>query len=86
MNKKIFKTFGIIIIWAIGGFLMSMFYYWLKSKGLIWDNPDQYRLPDGTYKNSDIDWNGRKVIFAIVAIASFTLTIVSIVNIWNDNK
>ena len=59
----------------------------LKSFALvfIWDNPDFYKLPDGTFRNTEVDWNSRKVIFGVVAIASFILTIISIVNIWGED-
>lgn len=77
MNKKIFQTALVIFIWAILAFGMSVVYYWLKDVGFIWDNPDP--------GNDSPGWNGRKVIFGIVGIASFILTIVKIVLIWDKD-
>lgn len=74
LNSKIFKTWIIVLAWAILAFLMSAFYYFLKNIGLIWDN-----IGDDT-------WNTRKVIVGIVSLASFVLMIVSIVLVWNDKS
>jgi len=74
MNKKIFQTGLVIFVWAILAFGMSVIYYWLKSIGFIWDNPDTYET-----------FNGRKVIFGITAVASLVLAIVKVVTIWDEN-
>jgi hypothetical protein len=77
-NKKIFQTAVVIFTWAVLAFVMSIFYYWLKSVGLIWDNP-------GNFAGNET-WNSRKVIFGIVGLSSFILAIVKISIIWGDDK
>jgi heme/copper-type cytochrome/quinol oxidase subunit 1 len=78
MNKKLIQTAIVILIWGCTAFLMSIFYYYLKSIGMIWDNPDT-RSEFGT-------WNSRKVIIAIISFSSFIIAIVKIIFIWEDKK
>jgi len=78
MNKKIFQTSMVIFIWALIAFAMSILYYWLKSIGFIWDNPEPIR--------ETLPWNGRKVIFAVTGLASFILAIVKVVIIWDETR
>ncbi len=73
MNKKIFQTGMVIFIWALLAFAMSVFYYWLKSVGFIWDN-----------EGINDTFNGRKVIFGITAVSSLALAVVKIVTIWDE--
>lgn len=74
---KIAKTMLAVISWAVIAFCMSILYYWLKSKGIIWDNPTDPKM--------DFDWNSRKVIFGIVSLTSFIMLIVSIISIWDKD-
>lgn len=76
MDKKILQTATVIFVWAILAFVMSIFYYWLKSIGFVWDNPGMWA--------GEETWNSRKVIFVIVGLSSFILAIARVYFIWND--
>lgn len=84
MNKKIFQTATVVLVWAIIAFGMSVFYYWLKHIGFIWDNPD--RNDDApSWNTRKVIWNTRKVILSILGLTSFVLTIVKVVLIWDKD-
>lgn len=81
MTKQQFKysftrTIIVIALWGLFAFAMSFFYYFLKDKGIIWDNPSCNEIP----------WNGRKVIFGILSLSSFVLMIVQVVYSWDQEK
>ena len=82
--NKITKTMLAVITWAVIAFCMSILYYWLKTKGIIWDEPDYIKLPDGTIKFKEFTWNSRKLIFGIVSLTSLAMLVISIINIWDD--
>ena len=86
MHKKLFHTALAIFLWGILAFTMSIIYYWLKDKGLIWDEPDQYKLPDGTWQCNEMSWNTRKVIMGLLGLASFVLTVIKIIFIWDEEN
>ncbi len=82
--SKFTKVSIVIVLWAVGAFLMSMFYYYLKTIGLIWDNADTF-LTEPKYK-PDFSFNSRKVILGITAGAFLLLTIVKIADIVSNDK
>lgn len=85
MNKKLFQTALVIFFWGLLSFCLSILYYWLKEKGIIWDNPDWVKLPTGEWHKIEFDWNSRKVVFAIMSFGYFVLTVFRIILIWNTN-
>jgi hypothetical protein len=76
IKSKYVRVSFTIVMWATFAMLMSMFYYYLKSVGFIWDNPDK--------GSGDMTWNSRKVIFALVSLSSVAITIVRVVDIITD--
>lgn len=74
IKSKYVRVSFTIVVWATFAMMMSMFYYYLKSIGFIWDNPE----------HKDMTWNSRKVIFALVSLSSLVITAVRVIDIISD--
>lgn len=87
MNKKLIIATITILVWGISSFLMSILYYWLKEKGMIWDNPEFILDPNShTYYHDEASWNGRKIIFAVMGISMFFLMVTKVVTIFMEDE